>query len=93
MNARIIIPTSGGQLLSYDLRMRNIRAGGNSGLRIVFNTAEEPFERWLFYLLRDVGAHIVADNPAELRKVLGLSSTDAGIVAEREVTAHAEPIA
>lgn len=93
MNARIIIPTSGGQLLSYDLRLRNARVGGGSGLRIVFNTAEEPFERWLFYLLRDVGAHIVADNPAELRKVLGLGSTDAGIISEREVTAHAVPIA
>ena len=92
MNARIIIPTSGGQLLSYDLRLRNARSGG-SGLKIVFNTAEEPFERWLFYLLRDVGAHIVADDPAELRKALGITPTDSGIISEREVAAHQVPIA
>ena len=92
MNARIIIPTSGGQLLSYDLRLRNTRGGG-SGLKIVFNTAEEPFERWLFYLLRDVGAHIVADDPAELRKALGITATDSGVISEREVAAHQMPIA
>jgi hypothetical protein len=92
MNARIIIPTGGGQLLSYDLRLRNTRGGG-SGLKIVFNTAEEPFERWLFYLLRDVGAHIVADDPSELRKALGLAATDQGVISESEVAAHQVPIA
>lgn len=88
MNARIIIPTDGGQLLSYNLRLRNSRVGG-CGLKIVFHTAEEPFERWLFYLLRDVGARIVADNPAELRQVLGLGSADPGIVAQSEYTVPA----
>jgi hypothetical protein len=42
----------------------------------VFRTSEEPFERWLFYLLRDIGAHIVADDPPKVRQVLGLGASE-----------------
>ena len=83
MKARIIIPTSGGERLTYDLRMR--RAGGVETFKLVFRTSEEPFERWLFYLLRDIGAHIVADDPPKVRQVLGLGASEPGIISEGEV--------
>ena len=80
MQARIIIPKEGGERLTYELHLH--RGGGRENLTIVFNTSEEIFERWLFYLLRDVGAHIVTDDPARLRAVLGLNRNEAGVVSQ-----------
>ena len=80
MEARIIIPTADGERLSYDLRMHH--GGSGEELKIVFNTSEEPFESWLYYLLRDIGAHVVTDDPARLGTILGLSPGDAGIMAQ-----------
>ena len=80
MEARIIIPTADGERLSYDLRTHH-GANGDE-LRLVFNTSEESFERWLFYLLRDVGAHIVTDDPERLRSILGLSAGEAGVASQ-----------
>ena len=79
MEARIIIPTADGERLSYELRMHH---GASEGLKLVLNTSEESFERWLFYLLRDVGAHIVTNDPARVRKALGLSAGDKGVVSQ-----------
>jgi hypothetical protein len=53
-------------------------------LRIVFATSEEPFERWLFYLLREVGAHVVTNEPVTVRSALGLSENEPGVRAESE---------
>jgi len=91
MEARIIIPTAEGERLSYELRLHH--GGAGEELKIVFNTSEETFERWLFYLLRDVGAHIVADDPKRLRAALGLGENEAGVihaddVPELDVTRH-----
>jgi len=91
MEARIIIPTEHGERLTYELRLRH--GGGRDELKLVLQTSEETFERWLFYLLRDVGAHIVTDDPARLRKALSLSANEPGIVAqdsipEIDVTRH-----
>ena len=85
MNSRIIIPTEHGERLSYELHLH--RGGGREQLTIVFSTSEEPFERWLFYLLRDVGAHIVTDDPARLRTVLGLTQSERGVVSQAELDA------
>ena len=82
MEARIIIPTADGERLSYELRMHH---GASEGLKIVFNTSEESFERWLFYLLRDVGAHIVTNDPARVRAALGLGTGDKGVVSQDSV--------
>ena len=82
MEARIIIPTADGERLSYELRMHH---GASEGLKIVFNTSEESFERWLFYLLRDVGAHVVTNDPARMRKILGLGAGDASVVSQDAV--------
>lgn len=84
MEARIIIPTAEGERLTYELRLH--RSGGHNALKIVFNTSEEPFERWLFYLLRDVGAHVVADDAKSFREYLGLNATEPGVIAANEVT-------
>jgi hypothetical protein len=91
MQSRIIIPTEEGERLSYDLRLHE--AGGHDELKIVFTTSEEPFERWLFYLLRDIGAHIVTEDPERLRTALGLTRSERGIIAqenlvEPDVTRH-----
>jgi hypothetical protein len=91
MKSRIIIPTAEGERLTYELRLHY--SGGGDELKLVFNTSEEPFERWLFYLLRDLGAHIVTDDPPRLRAALQLSRTEAGVVAEEtlpdvDVTRH-----
>ena len=83
MEARIIIPTAGGERLTYELRLH--RGGGHNALKIVFNTSEEPFERWLFYLLRDVGAHVVVDDAKAFRQYLGLNATEPGVIAASEV--------
>ena len=83
MEARIIIPTAGGERLTYELRVHH--RGGRDELRMVFDTSEEIFERWLFYLLRDVGAHIVTDDPARLRAVLGLNRNEAGVVSQESL--------
>jgi hypothetical protein len=76
--------------MSYDLALHH---GGSAGktLRIVFATTEEPFQRWLFYLLRDIGAHIVTDEPEELRAVLGVSRSEPGILGENEATRSSQP--
>ena len=78
MEARIIIPKANGEKLSYDLRLHH---SGGDELKIVFNTSEETFEPWLFYLLRDVGAQIVTDNPERLRAILGLGAGETSVVA------------
>jgi hypothetical protein len=80
MEARIIIPTADGERLSYDLRPHHGATGDE--LKIAFNTSEEAFERWLFYLLRDVGAHVVTDDPTRLRSILGLSAEEAGVTSQ-----------
>jgi hypothetical protein len=84
MQSRIIIPTEEGERLSYDLRMHH--GDGRDELKIVFSTSEEPFERWLFYLLRDIGAHIVSDDPERLRTALGLTRSERGIVAQEQIS-------
>jgi hypothetical protein len=83
MESRIIIPTEHGERLSYELRLH--QGKGHGELKIVFSTSEESFERWLFYLLRDAGAHIVTDDPARLRTVLGLTQSERGIVSQAEL--------
>ena len=83
MEARIIIPTEHGERLTYELRLHH--GGGRDELKLVLNTNEELFERWLFYLLRDIGAHIVTDNPSRLRAALGLSPSEKGIVSQDSV--------
>ena len=80
MEARIIIPTEAGERLTYDLRLHH--NSGKEELKIVFSTSEEAFERWLFYLLRDIGAHIVTDEPEKLRASLGLTSSEKGVVSQ-----------
>jgi hypothetical protein len=90
MEARIIIPTEAGERLTYELRLH--KSGGHDALKIVFSTSEEAFERWLFYLLRDIGAHVVTDDPARVRTVLGLNASERGIVSQDvvgDVTRHA----
>ena len=91
MEARIVIPTAEGERLSYDLRLHY--DGGREQLKIVFNTSEEPLERWLFYLLRDIGAHVVTDQPEQLRNVLGLTRSEPGVASQNsagdvDVTRH-----
>jgi len=83
MKARVVIPTAAGERLCYELALHH---GGTAGktLRMVFSTNEEVFERWLFYLLRDLGAHVVSDDPAEVRRVLGLSEDEPGILREAD---------
>jgi hypothetical protein len=83
MEARIIIPTADGERLSYDLRAHHGSVGEE--LNIVFNTSEETFERWLFYMLRDLGAHVVTDDPPRLRAALGLSAEEPGVVAQDSI--------
>ena len=83
MESRIIIPNQEGKQLSYELRLHH--GGSGEALRIVFSTSEEAFERWLFYLLRDVGAHIVTDDPPRLRSVLGLARDERGVILQEEV--------
>ena len=83
MESRIIIPTAGGGRSTYELRLH--QSGGREELKIVFSTSEETFERWLFYLLRDIGAHVVTNDPKRARKVLGLTPDETGIVAEDEI--------
>ena len=83
MQARIIIPKADGERLSYELRIHHTSTG--EALKIVFNTSEELFERWLFYLLRDAGAHVVTDDVAAFRRVLGLGASDAGVVDAKSV--------
>jgi hypothetical protein len=83
MQSRIIIPTEEGERLSYDLRLHE--TAGRDELKIVFSTSEEPFERWLFYLLRDIGAHIVTDDPERLRTTLGLTKSERGVVPQGEI--------
>ena len=83
MDARIIIPTTEGERLTYELRLH--QGGGHNAIKIVFNTSEEPFERWLFYLLRDIGAHVVVDDVSAFCQCLGLSSTEPGVIAATEI--------
>ncbi len=89
MKARIVIPTATGQRISYQIAAHHGRTGGQ--LRIVLATNEEPFERWLFYLLRDVGAHVVTDAPGEFRRKLGLSEAEPGVVNENDVDVSIHP--
>ncbi len=89
MKARIVIPTATGQRISYEIAAHHGRTGGQ--LRIVLATNEEPFERWLFYLFRDIGAHVVTDAPEEFRRKLGLSEAEPGIVNERDVDETVQP--
>lgn len=83
MEARIIIPTEAGERLTYELRLH--QGGGRDELKIVLNTSEESFERWLFYLLRDIGAHVVTDDPGRVRAALGLSQSERGIVSQETI--------
>lgn len=82
METRVIIPTSAGELRTYQLRVHY--AGAAPVLKIVFNTSEEPFERWLFYFLRELGAHIVSDDPGQVRGILNLSDNEPGILATQD---------
>jgi hypothetical protein len=84
MKARVVIPTAAGERVAYDLAEHNSGKAGK-GMRIVFSTSEEPFERWLFYLLREVGAHVVTDNVPEFRRALALAETEEGIVDEQSI--------
>ena len=83
MESRIIIPTAEGERLTYELKLH--QGGGHDELKIVFSTSEEAFERWLFYLLRDLGAHIVSDDPARVKAILGLTPSEAGVMSQDEV--------
>ena len=83
MEGRIIIPTADGERFTYDLRLHH--SGHGDELKIVFSTSEETFERWLFYLLRDLGAHIVTDDPEHVRAVLGLTRSERGITSQEEI--------
>jgi hypothetical protein len=82
MKTRVVIPTASGELISYDITGAN--APGQPP-RIVFSTSEESFERWLFYLLRDIGAHVVSDDPAAFRHSLGLGDHETGVIDESRV--------
>ena len=84
MKARVVIPTAAGERVTYELAEHHTSQAGK-GMRIVFSTSEESFERWFFYLLREIGAHVVTDDPAEFRRVLGLSETEEGIVDEHSI--------
>lgn len=87
MKSRIIIPTEEGERLSYELRFHHGGGrDGHDGLKIVFTTSEEHFERWLFYLLRDLGAHIVTDDPERMRAILGLTQSERDIVAQESLS-------
>jgi hypothetical protein len=83
MKARLIIPTAAGELVSYDIVGRGESHG--QGLRIVFSTSEESFERWLFYMMREIGGHVVVDDVPGFRKALGLSDSEGGVVDESTV--------
>jgi hypothetical protein len=83
MNARLIIPTAAGELVSYDLV--GSTGTGRKELRIVFSTSEETFERWLFYMMRDIGGHVVTNDPRAFRSALGLGEDEAGVVDERKI--------
>ena len=83
MKARVVIPTAAGDRVTYDLAVRETGRPTGAELRMVFSTDDPPFERWLFYLLREVGAHIVTDNPACIREALGLTESEPGIIDER----------
>lgn len=84
MESRIIIPTDAGERLTYELRLHH--DGGREKMKIVFSTSEEPFDRWLFYLLRDIGAHVVTDDPNRLRATLDLTRSEAGVVSQDKVS-------
>jgi len=83
MKARVVIPTATGELVSYDITGHV--GGPGQSLRIVFSTSEEPFQRWLFYLLREIGAHVVAEDVSAFRKALGVADSEPGIVDEHSV--------
>jgi len=85
MKARVVIPTAAGELVSYDIAAHQGARGDGEQLRIVFSTSEEPFERWLFYMLRDLGGHVVTDAPNEFRQALGLGANEAGVVDEHQI--------
>jgi len=78
-----IIPTADGERLTYELRLHH--GGGRDELKIVFATNEEAFERWIFYLLRDIGAHVVTDDPERFRTTLGLTRNESGVVSQETV--------
>jgi hypothetical protein len=84
MKARVVIPTAAGERVSYDIVAHHSSRVGCE-LRLVFATDEEPFERWLFYLLREIGGHVVTDEPHEFRRKLGVGESEAGIVDEHEI--------
>jgi hypothetical protein len=84
MKSRIVIPTAAGQLVSYDIAAHQNGSRGQE-LKIVFSTSEEPFESWLFYLLREIGGHVVTDRPDQFRQILGLSNGEPGIIDEHQV--------
>jgi hypothetical protein len=79
MEAQLIIPKANGQRVTYILRMHHNH--GRDEVKIAMNTTEEDFNPWVFYLLRDIGAHIVTDKPEVLRAALGLSRNDSGVQA------------
>ena len=80
MNATLIIPTAHGKRLAYPLTPHQPRAGVTE-LRITFATSTEHFENWLYFLLRDAGAHIETTDPAAIARALGLAPNDPGVVA------------
>ncbi|HMJ88406.1 MAG TPA: hypothetical protein VK530_01235 [Candidatus Acidoferrum sp.] len=84
MKARVVIPTAAGERVSYNIAIHHSGRGGCE-LRLVFATEEEPFERWLFYLLREIGAHVVTDDVSQFRKALGLSDSEPGVIDEQEI--------
>lgn len=79
MKARMVIPTAAGDVVSYEL------VTGDGRIRIVLDTSEERFERWLFYLFRDLGGHVVTDDVGKFRSAMGLGSGEAGVVDEHDV--------
>lgn len=84
MKARVVIPTAAGERVSYDIATHeSSRSDGQ--LRIVFATDEEPFERWLFYMLREIGGHVVTDQPQEFCRRLGVSDGEPGVIDEEQV--------
>ena len=73
MKTTLITPTAAGKRLAYPLTLHQPRAG-TTELRITFATSSEHFENWLYFLLRDAGAHIETTDPAAVAHALGLAS-------------------
>lgn len=77
MIAQLVVPTAKGEKVIRPLSIHS--SGQVNHLRIVLDTEEETFDRWMFYFMRDLGGYIETTDAKSIQDALNLTRSEEGV--------------